>query len=96
MKQPPKHLDKTARAKWRELVGTLPDQEPGTLLALEQIVFAWAKWLSADDDDQRLRWSRCCRQWAGELKLTPKHRLSCRTKARLDEDPVSRLLRGGE
>ena len=86
---PPKHLDKIGRAKWRELLPTLPDQEQGTLDALEQYAVAWSRWQQATDDDDKLRWSRCCRQWAAELRLSPRSRTAKRTDSR---DPILQLL----
>ncbi|NLS96622.1 MAG: hypothetical protein GXX96_31185 [Planctomycetaceae bacterium] len=70
----PSHLDTAAKTVWKRLVGEIPDQSPGTLLTLEQLCYAWSQWSTAEDDDSRLRWSRCCRQWLAELKLTPKSR----------------------
>jgi phage terminase small subunit len=87
---PPKNLDKTARAKWRELLPTLPDQEPGTLDALQQYCSAWSSWMSATDDQDKIRWSRCCRQWAQELRLSPKSKTAKRTD---EKDPLLKLLR---
>lgn len=46
--QPPKHLDADARAKWKELVGTLPDQEQGTLDALAAYCAAWSRMVVAE------------------------------------------------
>jgi len=67
-------LDDVARRKWRELIGTLPDHEQGTLDLLTVYCAAWSAWLAADDDQDKIRWTRVIRQTAGELKLTPKTR----------------------
>ncbi len=72
--QPPKHLDDVARRKWRELIGTLPDHEQGTLDLLAVYCAAWSAMLSAEEDQDKIRWMRVVRQTAGELKLTPKSR----------------------
>jgi phage terminase small subunit len=70
----PKHLDEIARRKWKELVGTLPDHEQGTLDLLTVYCAAWSAWLAAGNDQDKIRWTRVIRQAAGELKLTPKSR----------------------
>lgn len=90
---PPKHLCKIGRAKWREILPifeTRGDVDQGTLDALEQYVVAWSRWQQADDDDGKLRWSRCCRQWAAELRLSPRSRTA---KPKDDRDPLLKLLR---
>ena len=46
--QPPAHLDDAARAKWGELVGSLQDQEQGTLDALAAYCSAWSRWTAAE------------------------------------------------
>ena len=95
MTQPraPKYLDATARHTWKRLVGELPDLEAGTLMALEQLCYSWSRWLSAEDDDSRLRWSRCCRQWLAELKLTPKTKTAVRVATTEESgDPILRLI----
>jgi len=51
---PPTHLDDNARAKWKELVGTLPDQEQGTLDALAAYCQAWSRWTAAEAKVQEL------------------------------------------
>lgn len=63
------------------------------LVALGQYCVAWSRWLSATDDDGKIRWSRVCRQWLGELRKTR----STRKAEQNTDDPVVRLLRqGGE
>jgi phage terminase small subunit len=92
-KRAPTYLNDIARAKWRELQPMLPDNEPTTLDALGQYCVAWSRWLSATDDDGKIRWSRVCRQWLGELRKTR----STRKAEQNTDDPVVRLLRqGGE
>ena len=86
---PPEHLDAVAVGKWNEIVGTLPDCEPGTLDALCQYCVAWSMWRSAADDSERRQWSRCCRQWLAELQLTPASR---RGRVVKEQDPILRLL----
>jgi len=46
--QAPKHLDVDAQAKWKELVGTLPDQEQATLDGLAAYCSAWSRWTAAE------------------------------------------------
>ena len=87
MTQPPEHLDSVATAKWLELAPELPDGSQGTLVALEQFAFAWSRWQGAADDDARLKWSRCCRQWLQEVR--PRGR-----KADRPGDPLLTLIRG--
>ncbi len=89
-KQPPKYLEPIARRKWRELYPTLPDNEQATLDALGQYCVAWSRWLAADDDEDKIRWSRCVRQWGAELRLTPKSR-SSKAKASTADDPILKL-----
>ncbi len=89
--QAPKHLDDTAGKKWRELLPTLPDVDVGTLDALAQYCVAWSAWIQAEEVEDKIRWSRCCRQWAAELKLTPKSR-TARKPTEEDTDPVLRLI----
>jgi len=45
---PPTHLDVDAQAKWGQLVGTLPDQQQGTLDALAAYCQAWSRMLAAE------------------------------------------------
>jgi phage terminase small subunit len=87
----PKYLDATARAKWRELVPTLPNNV-ATADALAQYCVAWSRWLAASDDADKLRWSRCVRQWAAVLQ---KSKSSAGKKADANADPIARILRGG-
>ena len=89
---PPRHLDDGGKTVWKRLVGDLLDHEPGTLLSLEQLCYSWSQWLSAEDDDARLRWSRACRQWLTELGLTPKSR-SSRKPTQQSADPILSLMR---
>ncbi len=91
----PSHLDAAGKATWKRLVGELPDTTPGSLLALEQASFAWSKWLAAHGEDSKLRWSRCCRQWLSELKLTP--RTNTTRKSTEDSgDPILKLIHRAE
>ncbi len=50
----PAHLDADAKAKWTELVGTLPDQQQGTLDALAAYCQAWSRWTAAEAKVQEL------------------------------------------
>ncbi|NLS92041.1 MAG: hypothetical protein GXX96_07655 [Planctomycetaceae bacterium] len=90
---PPRHLDAAARRKWQELLPTLADGTPGTLDALTLFCDAWSRWLLAEDDAARLRWSRACRQWLAELKLTPKSKTRRSAESEPSTDPVLRLMR---
>lgn len=45
---PPEHLDADACTKWQELVGSLPDQEQGTLDALSAYCQAWSRMVAAE------------------------------------------------
>jgi len=49
--QPPSHLDKSARQKWREIVVILEergDVDAGTLDALAAYCVAWSRWTDAE------------------------------------------------
>ena len=89
---PPKHLCKIGRAKWRELLPILEargDVDQGVLDLLSCYCQAWSRWLQAEDDQDRIRWLRAIRQLAGELRLTPKSRTA---KPKDERDPILRLL----
>ncbi len=109
--QSPKHLDETAAKKWREMLPTLADQEPGSLDALAAYCSAWSRWTAAEAKVQELgpvvkspqgfpvqnpyvaiaaQAQRQMRQWASELKLTPKSKT--RRKASEQTDPILRLI----
>ena len=90
--RPPKYLDAEAKATWKRLIGELSDTTPGSLLSLEQLCVAWSKWLGARGEDSKLRWSRCCRQWAAALSLTPKSRSTPKSNA----NPILKLINGAE
>jgi P27 family predicted phage terminase small subunit len=47
-KRPPRHLDTTARAKWREILPQLADNEQGTLDALAAYCAAWSRMVEAE------------------------------------------------
>jgi len=85
--KPPENLDIVARRKWDELLPQLADVSPGTLAALEQFCTAWSCWTWATNDDTKIKWSRCCRQWLSVLNLA-------RAKAndRDGGDPLLRLI----
>jgi P27 family predicted phage terminase small subunit len=51
---PPRHLDQRAKAKWKELVGDLPDMEQGTLDALTAYAAAWSRMVDAEHKVQEL------------------------------------------
>lgn len=110
---PPMHLDDAAKAKWRELVGSLPDQEQGTLDALAAYCSAWSQWTTAATKVAELgavirsaqgfavqspyvaiaaAAQRQMRQWAGELKMTPKSRSARRQDDDSEQDPILRLI----
>ena len=89
---PPKHLCKIGRANWRELLPILEargDVDPATLDLLTCYAASWSSWLSAESDQDRIRWLRALRQLAGELRLTPKSRTA---KPKDERDPILRLL----
>lgn len=46
--QAPGHLDVAARAKWLDLVGQLPDDEPATLDCLAAYCSAWGRMVAAE------------------------------------------------
>lgn len=92
----PKNLDTTARAKFRELLPILEtrgDVDQGALDLLTCYCAAWSAWLSAGDDQDRIRWLRALRQLSGELRLSPKSRTATRPD---EKDPILRLLRKPE
>lgn len=51
---PPKHLDKTAAKKWKEILPQLADLEQGTLDALAAYCSAWSRWTGAESKVQEL------------------------------------------
>jgi P27 family predicted phage terminase small subunit len=106
---PPRHLDQRAKAKWKELVGDLPDMEQGSLDALACYCLAFSRWTSAEARVAELgqvikspqgfaqanpyvaiasQAQRQMRQWATELRLTPKAR-----RGRTTEEPADPILR---
>ena len=90
---PPKHLDKIGRAKWRELLPILEargDVDPAAVDLLTCYCQAWAALLGSDDDAAKIRWMRALRQLAAELRLSPKSRT---VKPKDDRDPLLKLLR---
>ena len=111
-KRPPKHLDKIAAKKWREILPQLADIEPGTLDALTAYCSAWSRWVDAESKVQALgpvvkspqgfpvpnpfgaiaaQAQRQLRQWAGELKLTPKSRAR-KPDDQQSHDPIFKLI----
>ena len=87
MRKAPSTLDAIAVEKWNELAPELPDGSQAMLDSLEQYAVAWSRWQQATDDDARLRWSRCVRQWLQELR--PRSR-----KADRPGDPLLQLIKG--